>query len=178
MPELLTNEGEAYFTAFCTHILKFVEDKTNYAFSLAFIISPDGIPQPHIIPNDDNDEINEVECCTPAHVHQNDQSNNHVCFIESTKPTTPILHKNPKIEFKLGMNIILKDGTGKSKHFVYKGATSHWLKHVMRRIEGSQSHVDQSHLSLINQIGFENILHTPLDYCQEVGIVISQEQAQ
>jgi hypothetical protein len=54
-PELLTNEGETYFTAFCTCISKFVDDKINYAFSLAFTTSPDGIPQPHIIPNDDND---------------------------------------------------------------------------------------------------------------------------
>ncbi len=36
LPELLTNEGETYFTVFCTHILKFVDDKINYLFSLAF----------------------------------------------------------------------------------------------------------------------------------------------
>jgi hypothetical protein len=55
LPELLTNEGETYFTALCTCISKFVDDKINYAFSSAFTTSPDGIPQPHIIPNDDND---------------------------------------------------------------------------------------------------------------------------
>jgi hypothetical protein len=33
-------------------------------------------------------------------------------------------------------------------------------------------------LSLLNQIGFENIPKTPLKYCQELGIDISQEQAQ
>jgi hypothetical protein len=76
------------------------------------------------------------------------------------------------------MNIIFKDGTGKSKHVVYKGATVSGLKQIIRRIDGSQSNVDQSHLSLINQIGFKNIPQTPLNYCKEVGICITQEQAQ
>ncbi len=113
LPELLTNEGETYFTTFCTHISK-------------------------------------------------------ICG----------WYETPEIEFKLGMNIIFKDGTGKSKHVVYKGATASGLKQVIRRIDGSWSHIDQSHLSFINQIGFENIPQAPLDYCQEVGIGISQEQAQ
>jgi hypothetical protein len=52
------------------------------------------------------------------------------------------------------------------------------LKKVIRCIDGCWSNVDQSHLSLINQIGFKNIPQTPLKYCQEVGIGISQEQAQ
>jgi hypothetical protein len=44
--------------------------------------------------------------------------------------------------------------------------------------DGSQSHIDQSHLSLTNQNGFENIPQMPLNYCQELGIGITQEQAQ
>jgi hypothetical protein len=59
------------------------------------------------------------------------------CFSESTKPPKSILHETPDIEFKLGMNIIFKDGTGKSKHDVYKGATASGLKHVTRYIDGS-----------------------------------------
>jgi hypothetical protein len=77
-----------------------------------------------------------------------------VCFSESTKLPKPILYETPEIKFKLGMNIIFKDGTRKSEHVVYKGATASGLKQVIRRIDGSQSHVDQSHLSLINQIRF------------------------
>jgi hypothetical protein len=49
-----------------------LDDEINNAFSLAFTTSPDGIPQPHVIPNDDNDEINEVQWYTPVHVHQNE----------------------------------------------------------------------------------------------------------
>jgi hypothetical protein len=93
-------------------------------------------------------------------------------------PPKPILHETPEIEFKLGMNIIFKDGTGKSEHVVYEGATANGLKHVIRHIDGSQSNIDQSHLSFTNQIGFESIPQTPLDYCKEVGIGITQEQAQ
>ncbi len=176
MPELLTNEGETYFKAFCTRISNFVDDKISYAFSSAFTRSPDGIPQPHVIPHDDNDDMDEVKWYTPAHVRQSEQSNKRVCFSKSTKPSKLILHETPEIEFKLGMNIIFKDGTGRSKNVVYKGATANGLKHVIRHINGSQSNIDQSHLSFANQIGFENIPQTPLDYCKEVGIGITQEQ--
>ncbi len=137
MPELLTNEGETYFTAFCTHISKFVDDKINYAFSSAFTTSPDNISQPHVIPNDDNDEMDEGKWYTPVHTCQNEQSKKRVCFSKSMKPPKPILHESPEIEFKLGMNIIFKDGTGKSKHVVYEGATATGLKHVIRRIDSS-----------------------------------------
>jgi hypothetical protein len=134
--------------------------------------------QPHVIPNDDDDKMDEVQWYTPAHVHQNEQSIKHVCFRKSTKPPRPILHEIPEIEFKLGINIIFKDGTGKTEHVVYEVATASGLKHVISHIDGSQSNVDQSHLSLMNRIGFENNPQTPLDYCQEVGIGITQEQAQ
>jgi hypothetical protein len=88
------------------------------------------------------------------------------------------MHETPEIEFKLGMNIIFKDGTRESKHVVYEGATACGLKHVIRHIDGFWSNTDQSHLSYINQIGIENIPQTPLDYCKEEGICITQKQAQ
>ncbi len=111
-------------------------------------------------------------------MHQNEQPNKRVRFSKSTKPPKPILHETPDIKFKLGMNIIFKDGTRKSKYVVYKGATANGLKHVIRCIDGSQSNVNQSHLSFTNQFGFENIPQMPLNYCKEVGIGITQEQAQ
>ncbi len=89
------------------------------------------------MPNDDDNEIDEVQWYTPAHVHQNEQSNKRVHFSKSTKLTKLILHENPEIEFKLGMNIIFKDGTGKSEHVVYEGATASGLKHIIRRIDKS-----------------------------------------
>jgi hypothetical protein len=97
-PELLTNKGEIFFTAFCSRTSKFIDDKINYAFSLAFTTSPDGIPQPHVIPNDGNNEMDEVQWYTPEHVCQNEESNKFVCFGESTKPPKPILHETPEIE--------------------------------------------------------------------------------
>ncbi len=83
-----------------------MDDKINYSLSTTFTTSSDSIPQPHIIPNDDDDEINEIRWYTPAHVYQNEQSNECVCFSESTKAPTLILHETPEIEFKLDMNII------------------------------------------------------------------------
>ncbi len=114
-----------------------MDDKINYAFSLAFTASPDGIPQPHVIPNDDDDKMDEVKWYTPAHVRHNGKSNKCVCFSKSTKKPKPILHETPEIELKLGMNIIFKDGTGKSEHVVYEGATANGLKHIMRHIDSS-----------------------------------------
>ncbi len=73
-----------------------MDNKINYAFSLAFTTLPDGIPQHHVIPNDDNDEIDEVQWYTHAHVHQNEQSNKHVCFSQQKK-TKPILHETSKL---------------------------------------------------------------------------------
>ena len=70
-----------------------MDDKINYAFSLAFTMSPDGVPQPHVIPNDDDDEIDEVQLYTPVHVHQNKNPNKRVHFSESTKPPTPFSHE-------------------------------------------------------------------------------------
>ncbi len=104
---------------------------------MAFTTSPDGIPQPHVIPNDEDDEMDKVKWYTPAHVRQNEQSNKRVRFSKSTKPPKPILHETPEIEFKFSMNIIFKNGTGKSEHVVYKGATANGLKHVIRRIDSS-----------------------------------------
>ncbi len=34
-------------------------------------MSPDGVSQPHVIPNDDDNEIDGVQWYTPAHAHQN-----------------------------------------------------------------------------------------------------------
>ncbi len=61
LPELLTNEGETYLTAFCTRTSKFLDDKINYAFLSAVTTSPDSISQPYVIPNDDKDEMDEVK---------------------------------------------------------------------------------------------------------------------
>ncbi len=104
---------------------------------MAFTTSPDGIAQPHVIPNDDDDVMDEVQWYTPAHVHQNEQSNKCVHFRESTKPPKPILHKTPEIEFKLGVTIIFKDWTEKPELVVYEGATASGLKHIIRHIDGS-----------------------------------------
>jgi hypothetical protein len=101
-----------------------------------------------------------------------------VHFSESTKPPKPIPHETPAMDFMLGMTITFKSGTRMSENVVYKGATSNGLKHIIRHVDGTQSHVDQCHLTLLNQIGFENIPKTPFYYCQEVGMGIFQEQAQ
>ncbi len=48
-------------------------------------MSPDSVPQPHVIPNDDDDKIDEVQWYTPAHAHQNKNPNNCVCLQQINK---------------------------------------------------------------------------------------------
>jgi hypothetical protein len=96
-----------------------MDDKIKYAFSLVFIMSPDGVPQPYVIPNDDDDEIDEVQWYTPAHKHQNKNPNNCVCFSKSTKPPKPIPHETPDMDFKLGMTITFNSDTGISENVIY-----------------------------------------------------------
>ncbi len=90
LPESLTNEGETYFAAFCTLcISKFVNDKINYAFSLAFTTSPDGIPQPHVIPNDDDDEIDKY---SGTHLHMCVRMNSQInVFVSANQQNLPNL---------------------------------------------------------------------------------------
>ncbi len=101
-----------------------MDDTINDAFSSAFTMSLDGVPQPHVIPNDDDNEIDEVQWYTPAHAHQNKNPNKRVHFSESTKPSKPIPHETSDMDFMLGMTITFKSGTGMSENVVYKGATS------------------------------------------------------
>ena len=67
----------------------------------------------------------------------------------------PIPHETPDMDFTLGMTITFKSGTGMSENVVYEGAISNGLKHIIRHVDGTQSPVDQCHLSLLNQIGFK-----------------------
>ena len=64
------------------------------------------------------------------------------------------------------------------QHIVYEGVAHDGLKHIIRHKDGSRSLVNKTHLSFIDQIGFDNLPSTPLDYCKEVGKGITQEQAQ
>jgi hypothetical protein len=64
-----------------------VDDKINCAFSLAFTTSPDGISQPHVILNDDDDEMDEVKWYTPGTcVRMNNQINVFVSANERNPP--------------------------------------------------------------------------------------------
>ncbi len=95
-----------------------MDDKINYAFSLAFTMSPGGVPQPHAIPSDDDNEIDEVQWYTSAHAHQNKNLNKLVCFNKLTKPPKPIPHETPDMGFRLGMTIAFNSGTGMSGNVI------------------------------------------------------------
>jgi hypothetical protein len=74
-----------------------------------------------------------------THLHMCIKMNSQInVFVSANQQNLPNIFcmKIIEIKFKLGMNIIFEDGTGKSKHVVYKGATASGLRHVIRHIDG------------------------------------------
>jgi hypothetical protein len=61
---------------------------------------------------------------------------------------------------------------------VYEGATPDGLCHTLCRDDGSKVVTPPSHVHFLEQPDFSNILSTPLDYRNEVGIGITKEEAQ
>ena len=84
----------------------------------------------------------------------------------------------PDTGFTLGQDVLYTDGSGSQLRMVYEGATSDGLWHTLHRDDGSKVMTPRSHVCFLEQPDFSNILSTPLDYRNEVGIGISKEEAQ
>jgi hypothetical protein len=97
------------------------------------------------------------------------------------QPTNPP-HDPPNAEleptFLLGQDVLFHDGQGLQETVVYEGATPDGRWHTIRRSDGSKMVVPDCHLRLFGQPDFSNVPSTPLDYRKEVGIGITQQEAQ
>ena len=180
LPELYLYVGTGYFNAFTTRIRKVFNDKVHYAFSSAFSLEPQlqtGDPtnlEAMLGPEGEQDKNENPiyqwycpETCdsiTPSQESDNTDTN-------------PKLNSK-QFDFKLGMDLVYRDGKGNNATVVYEGASSDTLTHTVRLENGTRIDVHDSNLQLLDQPDFSNIPTTPLDYRNEVGHGLSLEEAQ
>ena len=91
-------------------------------------------------------------------------------------PVTDPLKKS--VDFKLGMDLLYRNGEGKSVHVFYKGDSTNGLLHTLHIKEGSNLNVYSSDLQLIDQSYLSNITKTPINYRNDVGTVLSLDYVQ
>ena len=164
LPVLPLYKGTSYFSAFCTRMSKAYDDCINYAFSSSYSISPhrnskaegDGSTE-YEVDQDQTGWYDPVLCgeCDPTESHP----------------------------FKLGAELIYTQVDPKKKEattisVVYEGVNADGMTHIIRMPDGTKQNVHKSTLQGHLQANFGNIPQTPFEYQQEVGVGISQEDAQ
>jgi hypothetical protein len=133
LPERWLYQGTSYFTAFCTRMRHYINDKMEYAFFLAFSMSPDLDPQQtiHIIPHDDEEDMAQsVKWYAPDH-SLTPPSLKKVRFDTSTKPPSIVSPPPRDHNFELGMDLVYCDGAGNVERVVYKGVNTNGLDHIV-----------------------------------------------
>ena len=165
----------------------YLNDTVHYAFSSAFTMSPTvsanegDRPEAAVVSDDEDSEEDEDQSLQEDtsfwYKPKNIEKPKIVTFTKDTKAPASEPQK-PQTSFELGMNLILKDGKGNSIPVVYEGEASDGLSHTVRTKDGTKLSVQASHLAFLNQMDMGNIPSTPLDYCREVSIDITSEEAQ
>ena len=122
LPELWLYQGNTYWKSFCLRIKQFLDDKVNYAFSLAFSISPTteenkNQPQQRHIPNvvsdnegDDSDD-EEDDWYSPTQEEPDGQhQTKRVRFTPDTKSPKDTTQPPQNSPFELGINLFIQMG--------------------------------------------------------------------
>ncbi|KAL7532041.1 hypothetical protein ACHAXR_004390 [Thalassiosira sp. AJA248-18] len=186
LPELYLYVGTGYFTAFTTRVHKFLGDKVHYAFSSAFTLEPqlqigDPTNLDAMLGHEGAVEENPIyqwycpETCdsvTPSKVSENSDSN------PDPNPDSSTRSDSTQFDFKLGMDLVYRDGKGNNVTAVYEGASADGLTHTVHLENGTRVDVHDSNLQLLDQPDFANMPRTPLDYRNEVGHGLTLEEAQ
>jgi len=76
------------------------------------------------------------------------------------------------------MNLVYNDSQGTNEAVVYKGASADGLSHTIGHNNDTRLSVPDNNLTFLQQMGMHNIPSTPLEYCKEVGVGLSKEEAQ
>ena len=84
----------------------------------------------------------------------------------------------PDSDFVLGQDILYTDDVGNQERVVYKGATPDGQWHTLRKKDTLKIVSPSSNVKFLEQPDFGNLPSTPLDYCREVSVGISKEEAQ
>ena len=180
LPELYLYVGTGYFQSFTSRLTKYFGDKVHYAFSSAFSLEPDPkLGDPTNIQTMLGPEGDIVEDENPiSKWYCPETSDSRMSTGPSNKTDTNPKPNCSQFDFKLGMDLVYRDGKGSNLPAVYEGATADGLTHTIRLQNGSRIDVHDSNLQLIDQPDFANIPRTPLEYRNEVGQGLTLEEAQ
>lgn len=163
LPVLPLYKGTSYFQAFCARVSRVYDDSINYAFSSSYSISPKRTSKAE----GEGSELEEDQDQTGWYDPE---------LCRECSPTSSHL-------FNLGDELLYTKVDSKKKKattisVVYEGVNADGLTHIIRLPDGSKESVHESTLQDHLQASFSNIPQTPYEYQQEVGVGISQEEAQ
>ena len=177
LPELYLYVGTGYFEAFTTRIRKYFGDKVHYAYSSAYSLEPELQPGDPSNMKDMLDPERAFKDENPIHQWYSPETND-TAICSKAPPDPDDIPNSSQFDFKLGMDLVYRDGKGNNVTAVYEGASTDGLTHTVRLENGKKIDVHDSNLQLLNQPDFANIPKTPLDYRNEVGNGISMQEAQ
>ena len=171
LPILYLYKGTSYFQAFATRLSSLYEGVVHYAFSSAYSIAPTNDATEN--EGDETEWYDPTLCqeCSPS------QSEKRKC----------------SYKFELGESLLYLHTPSKKKKnkkqktsvqsmsVVYEGVNADGTTHIVRLQDGTKLAVTAGHESRLQkhlQPSFSNLPETPLDYQDEVGRGITQEEAQ
>ena len=76
------------------------------------------------------------------------------------------------------MDLVYNNGQGNNEAVVYEGASADGLSYTIRRNNGTRLSVPDRNLAFLQQMGMHHIPSTSLEYCKEVGVGLTKEEAQ
>ena len=170
LPVLHLYKGSTKFQVFCSTLSRIYDGAVHYAFSSAYSVAPEsGVASANegddMATDDEEDKWYDPSLCAPC------------------SPSTA-----QETKFKLGESLLYAKFTRSKKNkkkldvttisVVYEGVNADGKTHIVRMKDGTKMAVHDSYLQKHLQPSFDNIPQTPLDYKNEVGTGISQEEAQ
>ena len=178
LPILHLYKGTSKFQAFCSGISSLYDGAVHYAFSSAYSVAPtnvvaaDSEGEDMVTDHDSGDKWFSPDLCAPC----------------SPPATQKGSQSNQSNEFKLGESVLYVKITKSKKNkkktnvstisAVYEGVNADSKTHIVRLADGTRLTVHDCFLQKHLQPSFANIPQTPLDYKNEVGTGITQEEAQ
>jgi hypothetical protein len=188
LPILFLKTGNNYFGAFCTRVTRLYRDSVHYAFASAYSIIPD--KEPPLFSSEggrrlsNNDALllpaGDIDSPLPACSPYQSEHDKSLPTFTTPMPTckgakSVVTHES---DFELSQDVLYTEGACNQERAVYQGATPDGLWHTLCRQDSSKIVTPSSNLCFLDQPDFTNIPSTPLEYRQEVGISLTQKEAQ
>ena len=173
LPELVLYQGTSYYKAFYTRVCKFYDSVVGHAFTTQYTMTPDKIRAA-----DDEGETGQVDVDTIPDQRETwytppySSTQCHECLDQTT---------GKKYPFTLGQNLLYNRMVGKelkSDSVIYEGVDASGKNHLIRFKDGDRRAVHDSTLVAELQPSFNNIPSSPMDFQREIGLGVSQQEAQ